>query len=119
MSEFGKKIYTNVYGNFIEFLKKKKIMTLATSIIISVNISIIIRSFIQTFISPLINKITGGNNIRLQDRAWTISNITFPIGDFTNKLIQFSFIIYISIFRFQFIWVIINRRNLSFDRISS
>ena len=95
MSEFGKKIYTNVYSNFIDFLKKKKIMTLAASIIISINISIIISLFIQSFISPLINKITGGENIKLQDRTWTIYDITFPIGNFTNGLIQFSFIMYI------------------------
>ena len=95
MSNIGKKIYTNVYSNFIDFLKRRKLLTVVVTVFISINVSHIVNLFIESFVSPLINKLLGGNTINLEDRTYTIYNITFPLGRFFNGLIQFILIIYI------------------------
>lgn len=89
----------NIFGKelegFYSFLAKNNIVQTGIAFLFSLQASIIINSMMKDIVSPILARVLGTNQEKMEDFKLIIFGITFQIGDFILQFINFILILFI------------------------
>lgn len=83
---------------FLEFIRERGVVGLATGFIIGTSVSKVVTSFVQDIINPLVGLLIGGE--ALKQATLSIGSVKLGLGNFTAVLIDFliiTFVVYAGI----------------------